>query len=114
MRWKLIPPRENDGLTLLCLLDEMNDKPESFYLFPALDLRCWRYSFGPGDDSLSCGIKLTSLAQLRSVAEKTLIANAIPVPTLDLTGLRRPLLNNERSGNKRNHFPPRASHTATW
>ena len=115
MRWKLIvPPRENDGLTLLCLLDGVNDKPESFYLFPALDLRCWRYSFGPGDALLSRGIKLTSLAQLRSVAEKTLIANAIPVPTLDLTGLRRPLLNNERSGNKRDHFPPRASHTATW
>lgn len=104
-RWRLmISQRENDGLTLLCLLDADNEAPESFYLFSAFDLRCWQYSFGPSDNLLSRGIRLEDLSQLCSAAEKTLIANAIPVPALDLSGLKKPLLQYQRSGGARDRL----------
>lgn len=86
--WRLRPPsHESDGLTLLCTLQPGNQEYQGLYLFPALDLGCSQRTLRHDDKLLQAGLRLSSLSHLCTAARKLLVANAIPVPKLDISDL---------------------------
>ena len=103
VRWRLQPPaKENDGLTLLVTLRPGNEDYSGLYLFPALQMKCMQYTFGPDDLLLQKGVNIRDLSQLCVVAREVLVANAVPVPKLDLEELRESRLTlHDRPRNKR-------------
>lgn len=78
-----------------------NQDYESLYLFPALDLKCIRYSFGAADALLSQCIRLADLSQICPAARDVLVSAAIPVPKIELAGIRDTIVRHDVSSIKR-------------